>query len=145
MNTNRRFSFRFWLCNMIFGDALRQAITAETIVLEDILKNNIYDSRLDSCAYHNLLNSFDHLLRIVYGINHNSLEFNEKGSILDKPKRRFKICNFIYFGSLYDKLSSSIRLLYAFTSYLYLTDYMYTETCSDVIGCIIHIFDKIMY
>ena len=59
MNTNRRFSFRFWICNLIFGDALRQAITAETIVLEDILKNNIYDSRLDSCTYHNLLNSFD--------------------------------------------------------------------------------------
>ena len=145
MNTNRRFSFRFWLCNMIFGDALRQAITAETIVLEDILKNNIYDSRLDSCAYHNLLNSFDYLLRIVYGIDHNSIKFNEKGSIVNKPKRRFKICNFIYFCSLYDKLSSSIRLLYALTSYLYLTDCMYAKTCSDVIGCIIHIFDKIMY
>ena len=145
MNTNRRFSFRFWLCNMIFGDALRQAITAETIVLEDILKNNIYDSRLDSCAYHNLLNSFDHLLRIVYGINHNSLEFNEKGSIVNKPKRRFKICNLIYFGSLSDKLRSSIRLLYALTSYLYLTDCMYTETCSDVIGYIIRSFNRIMY
>lgn len=145
MNTNRRFSFRFWLCNMIFGDALRQAITAKTIVLEDILKNNIYDSRLDSCTYHNLLNSFDYLLRIVYGIDHNSLEFNEEGSIVNKPKRRFKICNFIYFGSLYGKLSSSIRLLYALTSYLYLTDCMYTETCSDVIGCIIRSFDRIMY
>ena len=145
MNTNRRFSFRFWLCNMIFGDALRQAITAEMIVLEDILKNNIYDSRLDSCAYHNLLNSFDYLLRIVYGIDHNSLEFNEEGSIVNKPKRRFKICNLIYFGSLSGKLRSSIRLLYAFTSYLYLTDCMYTETCSDVIGCIIRSFDRIMY
>ena len=141
MNTNRRFSFRFWLCNMIFGDALRQAITAEMIVLEDILKRNIYDSRLDSCTYHNLLNSFDYLLRIVYGIDHNSLEFDEEGSIVNKPKRRFKICNLIYFGSLYDKLRSSIRLLYALTSYLHLTDRMYTETCSDVIRCIIHIFD----
>ena len=145
MNTNRRFSFRFWLCNMIFGDALRQAITAETIVLEDILKNNIYDSRLDSCAYHNLLNSFDHLLRIVYGIDHNSIEFDEKGSIVNKPKRRFKVCNFIYFGSLYGKLRSSIRLLYALTSYLNATDRMYTETCSDVIGCIIRSFNRIMY
>lgn len=145
MNTNRRFSFRFWLCNMIFGDALRQAITAEMIVLEDILKNNIYDSRLDSCAYHNLLNSFDYLLRIVYGIDHNSLEFNEEGSIVNKPKRRFKICNLIYFGSLSDKLRSSIRLLYAFTSYLNATNCMYTETCSDVIGCIIRSFDRIIY
>ena len=145
MNTNRRFSFRFWLCNMIFGDALRQAITAEMIVLEDILKNNIYDSRLNGCAYYNLLNSFDHLLRIVYGINHNYIKFNEKGSIVNKPKRRFKICNFIYFGSLYDKLSSSIRLLYALTSYLNATDRMYTKTCSDVIGCIIRSFDRIMY
>ena len=145
MNTNRHFSFRFWLCNMIFGDALRQAITAETIVLEDILKNNIYDSRLDSCAYHNLLNSFDYLLRIVYGIDHNSLEFNEEGSIVNKPKRRFKICNLIYFGSISDKLRSSIRLLYALTTYLNATNCMYTETCADVIGCIIRSFDRIMY
>lgn len=145
MNTNRRFSFRFWLCNMIFGYALIQAITAEIIVLEDILKNNIYDSRLDSCAYHSLLNSFDYLLRIVYGIDHNSLEFNEEGSIVNKPKRRFKVCNLIYFGSLSNKLSSSIRLLHALTYYLNSTDCMYTETCSDVIGCIIRNFDKIMY
>ena len=145
MNTNGRFSFRFWLCNMIFGDALRQAITAEMIVLKDILKNNIYDSRLDSCAHHNLLNSFDYLLRIVYGIDHNSLEFNEEGSIINKSKRRFKICNLIYFGSLSNKLRSSIRLLYALTSYLYLTDCMYTETCSDTLGCIIRSFDRIMY
>ena len=141
----KRLSLRFRLCNMIFGDALRQVITAETIVLEDILKNNIYDSRLDSCAYHNLLNSFDYLLRTVYGIDHNSLELNEEGSIVNKPKRRFKICNFIYFGSLYDKLSSSIRLLYALTSYLNATDCMYDETCSDAIRCIIRIFDRIMY
>lgn len=145
MNTNWRFSFRFLLCNLIFGDALRQAITTEMIVLEDILKNNIYDSRLDSCAYHNLLNSFDYLLHIVYGIDYNSLEFNEKGSIVNEPKRRFKICNLIYFGSLSDKLRSSIRLLYALASYLHLTDCMYTETCSDVIGCIIRSFDRIMY
>ena len=145
MNTNGRFSFRFWLCNMIFGDALRQAITDETIIFEDIIKNNIYDSRIDSCAYHNLLNSFDYLLRIVYGIDHNSIEFNEKVSIVNKPKRRFKICNFIYFGSLYYKLNSSIRLLCALTSYLNANDCMYTETCSDVIGYIIRSFDRIMY
>ena len=145
MNTNRCFSFRFWLCSLIFGDALRRAITAERIVFEDILKHNIYDSRLDNCTYHNLLNSFDYLLRIVYGIDHNSLEFDEEGSIVNKPKRRFKICNLIYFGSLSDKLSSSIRLLYALTSYLYLTDCMYIETCSDAIGCIIRSFDRIMY
>ena len=145
MNTNRHFSFRFWLCNMIFGDALRQAITAETIVLEDILKNNIYDSRLDSCTYHNLLNSFDYLLRIVYGIDHNSLEFDEEGSIINKAKRRFKICNLIYFGSLSSELDSAIRLLYALTSYLNAAGRMYNETCSDAIGCIIHIFDKIIY
>ena len=141
----KRLSMRFRLCNMIFGDALRQAITAETIVLEDILKNNIYDSRLDSCAYHNLLNSFDYLLRIVYGIDHNSLEFDEEGSIVNKPKRHFKICNLIYFGSLYDKLRSSIRLLYALTSYLNATDCMYTETCLYAILCIVHSFDRIMY
>ena len=141
----KRLSLQFRLCNMIFGDALRQAITAETIVLEDILKNNIYDSRLDSCAYHNLLNSFDYLLRIVYGIDHNSIEFNDKDSIVIKPKRHFKIYNLIYFGSLYDKLSSSIRLLYALTSYLNATDRMYDETCSDAIRCIIRIFDRIMY
>ena len=142
---NRRFSFRFWLCNLIFGDALRQAITAETIVFEDIIKNSIYYSRLDSCAYHKLLNSFDYLLRIVYGIDHNSIEFNEKGSIVNKPKRRFKICNLIYFGSLSDKLRWSIRLLCALTSYLNATDCMYTKTCLYAIGCIIHSFDRIMY
>lgn len=149
----KRLSLRFRLCNLIFVDALRQAITAEIIVLEDILKNNIYDSRLDSCAYHNLLNSFDYLLRVVYGIDHNSLEFDEEGSIVNKPKRHFKICNLIYFGSLSDKLRSSIRLLYALTSYLYVqnliytkhTDRMYIETCSDAIGCIIRSFDRIMY
>ena len=140
----KKISLRFRLCNLIFGDALRRAITAEMIVLEDILKHNIYDSRLDSCTYHNLLNSFDYLLRIVYGIDHNSLEFDEEGSIINKAKRRFKICNLIYFGSLSDKLSSSIRLLYALTSYLYLTDCMYIETCSDAIGFIIRSFDRIM-
>ena len=145
MNTNRRFSFRFWLCNMIFGDALRQAITAETIVLEDILKNNIYDSRLDSCAYHKLLNSFDYLLRIVYGIDHNSIEFNEEGSIVNKPKRRFKICNLIYFGSLSSKLDSAIRLLHALTTYLNASYCMCTETCLYAIVCIVRSFDRIMY
>ena len=142
---NRRFSFRFWLCNLIFGDALRQAITAETIVFEDIIKNSIYYSRLDSCAYHKLLNSFDYLLRIVYGIDHNSIEFNEKGSIVNKPKRRFKICNLLYFGSLSSEIDSAIRLLYALSSYLIASGRMYNESCSDAIRCIIHIFDKIMY
>ena len=141
----KRLSLRFRICNLIFGDALRQAITDETIVFEDIIKNNIYDSRLDSCAYHNLLNSFDYLLHIVYGIDHNSIEFNEKGFIVNKPKRRFKICNFIYFGSLYYKLNSSIRLLCALTSYLNATDRMYTEACLAAMGCIIHSFDIIMY
>ena len=145
MNTNGRFSFRFLLCNMIFGDALRQAITAETIVLEDILKNNIYDSRLDNCAYHNLFNSFDYLLHIVYRIDHNSLEFDEEGSIVNKHKRRFKICNLLYFGSLSSELGCAIRLLYALTSYLNATGRMYDETCSDAIGCIIRSFDRIMY
>ena len=145
MNTNRRFSFRFWLCNLIFGDAIRQAITAETIVLEDILKNNIYDSRLDSCAYHNLLNSFDYLMCIVYGIDHNSLEFDDEGSIVNKPKRRFKICNLIYFGSISSEMDSAIRLLYALTSYLIASGRMYNESCSDAIGCIIRSFDRIMH
>ena len=145
MNTNGRFSFRFWLCNMIFGDALRQAITAETIVLEYILKNNIYDSRLDSCAYHKLLYSFDYLLRIVYGIDHNFLYFNEEGLIVNKMTFRFKICNLLYFGSLSSELGWAIRLLYALISYLNAAGRMYDETCSDAIRCIIHIFDKIMY
>ena len=145
MNTNRRFSFRFWLCNLIFGDAIRQAITAETIVLEDILKNNIYDSRLDSCAYNNLLNSFDYLMCIVYGIDHNSLEFDDEGSIVNKPKRRFKICNLIYFGSISSEMDSAIRLLYALTSYLIASGRMYNESCSDAIGCIIRSFDRIMH
>ena len=104
----KRLSLRFRLCNLIFSDALRQAITAETIVLEDILKNNIYDSRLDSCTYHNLLNSFDYLLCIVYGIDRSSLYFNEEGLIVNKTTFRFKICNLLYFGSLSSELVSAI-------------------------------------
>lgn len=145
MNTSRRFSLRFRLCNLIFGDALRRAIATEMIVFEDILKHNIYDSRLDSCAYHNLLSAFDYLLRIVYGIDHHSLEFDEEGSILNKAKCRFKICNLIYFGSLSSELDSAIGLLHALISYLDANGYMYDETCSGAIGCSIYSFDRIMY
>ena len=145
MNTNRRFSFRFWICNTIFSDALRQAMAFGTIKLNNVLKFNIYESRLDLMDYEGICAIFNELLSIVYGIDHNSLEFNEEGSIVNKPKRRFKICNFLYFGSLSSELVSAIRLLYALTSYLNATGRMYDETCSDAMGCIIHIFDKIMY
>lgn len=145
MDTNRHFSFRFWLCNLIFGDALRQAMAFGIIQLENILKYNIYNSRLSGYWYRNLLIVFDDLSSIIYGIDHNSLEFDKEGSIVNKAKRRFKICNLIYFGSLSDKLSSSIRLLYALTSYLHLSDCMYIEACSDAIGCIIRNFNRIMY
>lgn len=145
MSTNRRFSFRFWLCNLIFGDALRQAMAFGIIPLENILKYNIYDSRLDGYWYCYLLVTLDDILRIVYGIDHRSIEFNEEGLIVNKTKCRFKICNLLYFGSLSSELGSAIRLLYALTSYLEATGCMYNESCSDAIRCIIRSFDKIMY
>lgn len=145
MNTNRRFSFRFWLCNLIFGNALRQAMSFGMIQLENILKYNIYDSRLSGYWYRNLLIVFNELSSIICGIDHHSLKFNEEGLIVNKTKRRFKICNLIYFGSLSSELGSAIRLLYALTSYLEATGYMYNESCSDAIRCIIRSFDKIMY
>ena len=144
----KRLSLRFRLCNLIFGNALSQVMVFGMIKFENILKFNIYDSRFDLMGYvgyEGICAIFNELLRIVYGIDRNSLYFNEEGLIVNKMTFRFKICNLLYFGSLYDKLSSSIRLLYALTSYLYLTDCMYTETCSDVIGCIIRSFDRIMY
>lgn len=88
---------------------------------------------------------FNELLRIVYGIDHSSIEFNEEGLIANKMTFRFKICNLLYFGSLSSELDSAIRLLYALTLYLEASGYMYNESCSDAIRCIIHIFDKIMY
>lgn len=145
MDTNRRFSFRFWLCNLIFGDALRQAMAFGMIQLENTLKYNIYDSRLDGYWYRNLLIVFDDLSSIVCGIDHHSLKFNEEGLVVNKTKRRFKICNLLYFGSLSSELGSVIRLLYALTSYLDATGCMYNESCSDAIRCIIRSFDKIMY
>lgn len=145
MDTNRRFSFRFWLCNLIFGDALRQAMAFGMIQLENTLKYNIYDSRLDGYWYRNLLIVFNDLSSIICGIDHSSLNFNEEGLIVNKTKRRFKICNLLYFGSLSSELGSAIRLLYALTSYLDATGCMYNESCSDAIRCIIRSFDKIMY
>ena len=145
MSTNRRFSFRFWLCNLIFGDAFSHAMAFGTIKLNNILKFNIYESRLDLMDYESICAIFNELLRIVYGIDHSSIEFNEEGLIVNKMTFRFKICNLLYFGSLSSELDSAIRLLYALTSYLNVTGHMYNETCSDAIRCIIHIFDKIMY
>lgn len=145
MSTNNHFSFRFWLCNLIFGDALRQAMDFGMIQLENILRYNIYDSRLDGYWYRNLLIVFDDLSSIVYGIDHHSLKFNEEGLVVNKTKRRFKICNLLYFGSLSTELDLDIGLLFALTSYLDAADCMYNESCSDAIRCIIRSFDKIMY
>ena len=145
MNTNRRFSFRFWLCNLIFGDAFGQAMAFGTIKLNNILKFNIYESRLDLIDYEGIFAIFNELLRIVYGIDHSSIEFNEEGLIVNKMTFRFKICNLLYFGSLSSELNWAIRLLYALISYLNTAGRMYDQTCSDDIRCIIHIFDKIMY
>lgn len=145
MNTNRRFSFRFWLCNLIFGDAFSQATAFGTIKLNNILKFNIYESRLDLMDYEGICAIFNELLRIVYGTDHSSIEFNEEGLIVNKMTFRFKICNLLYFGSLTSELGWAIILLYALTSYLDATGHMYNETCSAAIRCIIHIFDKIMY
>lgn len=145
MSTNRRFSFRFWLCNLIFGDVFSQAMAFGTIKLNNILKLNIYESRLDLMDYEGICAIFNELLRIVYGIESRSLYFNEEGLIINKMTFRFKICNLLYFGSLSSELDSAIRLLYALTSYLIASGRMYNESCSDAIRCIIHIFDKIMY
>lgn len=145
MDTNRHFSFRFWLCNLIFGDALRQAMAFGMIRLENILKYNIYDSRLDWVDYYDICVSFDVISGIVCGADHHSLNFNEEGLIVNKTTFRFKICNLLYFGSLSSELGSVIRLLYALTSYLKATRYMYNESCSDAIRCIIRSFDRIMY
>lgn len=145
MDTNRRFSFRFWLCNLIFGDALRQAMAFGMIRLEDTLKYNIYDSRLDGYWYGGLYVVFDDLLRIAYGIDHRSAKYSKEGLIVNKTKRRFKICNLLYFGSLSSELDSAIGLLHALISYLDANGYIYDETCSDAIRCIIRSFDRIMY
>ena len=145
MSTNRRFSFRFWLCNLIFGDAFSQAMAFGTIKRNNILKFNIYESQLDLMDYEGICAIFNELLRIVYGIDRSSLYFNEEGIIVNKMTFRFKICNLLYFGSLSSELGSAIRLLYALTLYLNAADRMYNESCSDAIICIIHIFDKIMY
>ena len=116
-----------------------------TIKLENILKFNIYESRLDLMDYEGICAIFNELLRVVYEIESRSLYFNEEGLIVNKMTFRFKICNLLYFGSLYDKLSSSIRLLYALTAYLNASGRMYNESCSDAIRCIIRSFDRIMH
>lgn len=141
----KRLSLRFRLCNLIFGDAFSQAMAFGTIKLNNILKLNIYESRLDLMDYEGICAIFNELLRIVYGIESRSLYFNEEGLIINKMTFRFKICNLLYFGSLSSELDSAIRLLYALTSYLIASGRMYNESCSDAIRCIIHIFDKIMY
>ena len=141
----KRLSLRFWFCNLIFSDALRQAMAFGTIKLENILKFNIYESRLDLMDYDGICAIFNELLRIVYGIHCVSLYLNEEGLIVNKMTFRFKICNLLYFGSLSSEMDSAIRLLYALTSYLIASGRMYTETCSDVIGCIVRSFDRIMY
>ena len=145
MDTSRRFSFRFWLCNLIFGDALRRAMAFGMIRLEDTLKYNIYGSRLDGYWYGGLYVVFDDLLRIAYGIDHRSAKYSKEGLIVNKMKRRFRICNLLYFGSLSSELDSLIGVLYALTSYLKVNGFIYDETCSVAIRCIIRSFDVIMY
>ncbi len=145
MDTSRRFSFRFWLCNLIFGDALRRAMAFGMIRLEDTLKYNIYGSRLDGYWYGGLYVVFDDLLRIAYGIDHRSAKYSKEGLIVNKMKRRFRICNLLYFGSLLSELDSVIGVLYALTSYLKVNGFIYDETCSVAIRCIIRSFDVIMY
>lgn len=141
----KRLSLRFRLCNLIFGDALRQVMSFGTIKLNIVLKFNIYKSRLDLMDYEGICAIFNELLSIVYGTDRSSLYFNEEGLIVNKTTFRFKICNLLYFGSLSSELVSAIRLLYALKSYLNATDHTYNESCSDAIRYIIHIFDKIMY
>lgn len=141
----KRLSLRFWLCNLIFSDALRQAMAFGMIKLNNILKFNIYESRLDLMDYEGICAIFNELLSIVYGADRSSLYFNEEGLIVNKMTFRFKICNLLYFGSLSSELGPAIRLLYALTTYLNATDCMYTEICLDAIVCIIHSFDRIMY
>lgn len=145
MDTNKRFSFRFWLCNLIFGDALRQAMAFGMIRLENILKYNIYDSRLNWINYDGICTTFDDLSRIVCGIDHHSLKFSEEGLIVNKTTFRFKICNLLYFGLLSTELDIDIGLLHVLTTYLDTNDHIYDETCSDAISCIIRSFDRIMY
>ena len=141
----KRLSLRFWLCNLIFSDALRQAMAFGMIKLNNILKFNICESRLDLMDYDGICSIFNELMRVVYGIERCYLYFNEEGIIVNKMTFRFKICNLLYFGSLSSELGWAIILFYALTSYLNATGHMYNETCSAAIRCIIHIFDKIMY
>ena len=141
----KRLSLQFRLCNLIFGNAFSKVMAFGTIKLKNILKFNIYESRLDLMDYESICEIFNELLRIVYGIDHSSIEFNEEGLIVNKMTFRFKICNLLYFGSLSSELGWAIILFYALTSYLNATGHMYNETCSAAIRCIIHIFDKIMY
>lgn len=141
----KRLSMRFRLCNLIFGDALRQAMAFGMIQLENILRYNIYDSRLDGYWYRNLLIVFDDLSSIICGIDRHSLKFSKEGLIVNKTKRRFKICNLLYFGSLSSELDIGIGLLHVLTSYLDTNGYTYDETCADAIRCIIRSFDRIMY
>ena len=141
----KRLSLRFRLCNLTFGDALRQAMAFGMIKLNNILKFNICESRLDLMDYDGICAIFNELLRVVYGIERCSLYFNEECLIVNKMTFRFKICNLLYFGSLSSEIDSAIRLLYALSSYLIASGRMYNESCSDAIRCIIHIFDKIMY
>ena len=75
----KKLSLRFRLCNLTFGDALRQAMAFGMIKLNNILKFNICESRLDLMDYEDICAIFNELLRVVYGIESRSLYFNEEG------------------------------------------------------------------
>lgn len=145
MNTRKRFSLRFRLCNLIFGDDLRQAMAFGMLLLEDILKYSNSGTRLDYIWHMNSWDLRNELSHIMYGVDHCRLEYDKKNRPINSTTFRFKLCNLLYQGNLRNEIIWAMCILSNMLDYLKTNHYMYDTFISCEIQCIIGAFERVMY
>mgnify|MGYP000561564628 CR=1 FL=1 len=145
MDTKRRFSLRFRLCNLIFRDELRQAMAFGILELENTLRYSIYNERLDDLWIGYLYVMVNDLSHIVYGLDHRLLEYDENGNPTNSTTSRFKLCNLLYRGKLEIEIIWAIYILNSMLDYLKTNHYRYDTFISCGVQCIIGTFERVMY
>ena len=145
MNTSGRFSLRFRLCNLIFGDDLRQAMAFGMLRLEKILRYNEFNTYFDGIWCMDLWERRNELSRIMYGVNHCRLEYDKESRPTNSTTFRFKLCNLLYRGKLGDEIIWAMCVLNSMLDYLKTNHYKYDTFISCGAQCIIGAFERVMY
>lgn len=145
MVTNRLFSFRFWLCNLIYRDKLRQAMAFGILELENILKYSIYNERLDDLWIGYLYVVVNDLSRIVYDLAHHLLKYDENGNPTNSTTSRFKLCNLLYRGKLEIEIIWAIYVINGMLDYLKSNHCKYDTFISCGVSRLIGAFRQVMY